>query len=41
MMGAMTQAFAHLGGKWATSVVEVANDLSALDQGGRWAVLLP
>ncbi len=41
MMGAMTQAFAHLGGKWATSVVEVANDLSALDQGGSWAVLLP
>lgn len=41
MMGAMTQTVAHLGGKWATSVVEVSSDLRSLDQGGRWAVLLP
>ena len=41
MMGPMTQAFAHLGGRWATGVSDVTNDLGALDGGGRWAVLLP
>ena len=41
MMGPMTQAFAHLGGRLATGVSDITNDLGALDSGGRWAVLLP
>lgn len=41
MMGPMTAAFAYLGGRWATEVLEVTSDLKALDRGGRWAVLLP
>lgn len=32
---------AHLGGQWATGLMEVTDDLSALDTGGRWAVALP
>lgn len=41
MMGPMTAAFAYLGGRWATEVLEVASDLEALERGGRWAILLP
>lgn len=41
MMGPMTAAFAYLGGRWATEVLEVASDLEAVERGGRWAILLP
>ena len=42
MMGAMSRpAAAHLGGRWATGLLEVTADLGALDGHGRWAVALP
>lgn len=34
-------ASAYLGGRWATGLVDVTSDLSALDGAGRWAVALP
>lgn len=34
-------AIAHLGGLWAWDPVEITSDLSVLDAGGRWAVVLP
>jgi para-aminobenzoate synthetase component 1 len=34
-------AVAHLGGLWAWDPVEITADLARLDEGGRWAVVLP
>ena len=34
-------AVAHLGGLAATGLIDVSDDLSVLDRGGRWAVVLP
>jgi len=36
-----TSAVAHLGGMWAWDPVEITSDLGALNDGGRWAVVLP
>ena len=36
-----TSALAYLGGQWASNLLEVTSDLSRLDEGGRWAVVLP
>ena len=34
-------ALAHLGGRWAHGLIEVTDDIRALDRGGRWAVAVP
>lgn len=34
-------AVAHLGGMWAWNPTNITSDLDALEQGGRWAVVLP
>ena len=34
-------AVAHLGGLWAWDPVEITSDLARLDEGGRWAVVVP
>ena len=34
-------ALAHFGGHWAHGLVEVTDDIGALDRGGRWAAALP
>lgn len=34
-------ALAHVGGRWATDLVEVSDDLQVLDTEGRWAVAVP
>ena len=36
-----TSAVAHLGGLWAWDPVEITSDLARLDEGGRWAVVVP
>lgn len=36
-----TSAVAHLGGLWAWDPVEITADLTRLEFGGRWAVVLP
>jgi len=36
-----SEAIAHVGGLWASGLVELASDVRALEQGGRWAVLIP
>jgi para-aminobenzoate synthetase component I len=36
-----TSALAHLGGLWASDPVEITADLARLDEGGRWAVVVP
>ena len=36
-----TSAIAHLGGLWAWDPIEVTSDLSVLEHGGRWAVVVP
>lgn len=36
-----SEAVAFLGGQWATELVDVTCDLSALDSTGRWAVAMP
>ena len=36
-----TSAVAHLGGLWAWDPVEITSDLAGLDEGGRWAVVVP
>ncbi len=36
-----TSAVAHLGGVWAWDPLEITCDLTALNSGGRWAVVLP
>jgi para-aminobenzoate synthetase component 1 len=42
MMAPVTRpALAHLGGAWAHGLLEVADDISALERGGRWAVAIP
>lgn len=39
-MGTSNSAVAHLGGRLATGLVDVTDDLAALDGSGRWAVVV-
>lgn len=41
MVAVREAAVAHLGGMWAWGPSVIASDLTALEQGGRWAVVLP